>query len=319
MDKYARMQRDLMLMEQNGKVSVPEPASAIVPDEKARLTFAVWGDPQIAYWSAFRSARFLAACRDLANCASPLDALILAGDITETGDASEYRMTAQILNDVCPNAFRHFLCVSGNHDVRLRNYRKQLSVFNDFIRSVPGGIPAGETRHCHGVQIKGYRFLLMGSDRATFEGAYISAKQLDWLDEQLTLCDGKPAFVVNHQTLHDINGLPQTWLGKGKWRGSVGWESDKLRAVLEKHCNVIFITGHLHYGVSAFTYEDHGAFKALSVPTVGVVNHGEETTDTQGYVLSVYDDHILARARIFGEGRYLDADRPNAEIVIPIE
>ena len=82
---------------------------------------------------------------------------------------------------------------------------------------------------------------------------------------------------------------------------------------------MIFLTGHLHYGTSEYAFEDCGAFKALSVPTVGVVNHGDVTADAQGYVLSVYNDHITARARVFGEGRYVDASVPNACIEIPFE
>jgi 3',5'-cyclic AMP phosphodiesterase CpdA len=312
------MARDLQLLRESGKAPEPDAHAPIEVDPDALLTFAVWGDPQIAYWSALRSMRFDAACRDLANMQKPLDALILAGDITETGDADEFRMVGDILNtyDGC---FRHFLCVPGNHDVRLRSYPKQLAVFNGFVRSVSGGIAGDDRRYYHAVRMRGYKFLLMGTDRASFEGAYISPRQLRWLDEQIAAENGKPVFVVNHQTLKGLNGLPVTWLGKGDWRGSVGWDSDKLRAVFEKHRNVIFLTGHLHYGTSRYAYEDCGAFKSLSVPTVGVVNHGDMSDDSQGYVLSVYADHIVARARVFGEGRYVDESVANARIEIPIE
>ena len=287
MDRYAKMQRDLSLLLEGGKAPQPDAHSPIDIDPAAKLTFAVWGDPQIAHWSPLRSMRFDAACRDLANMSRPLDALILAGDITETGSPEEFRMVSSILNTYA-GAFRHFLCVPGNHDVRLRPYQKQLGVFCDFVRSVQGGIAGGDpSRYFHAVRMRGYKFLLMGSDRASFEGAYISARQLRWLDDQIAAENGNPVFVVNHQTLKGLNGLPMTWLGKGRWRGSVGWESDKLRAVFEKHRNVIFLTGHLHYGTSKYAYEDCGAFKALSVPTVGVVNHGEYAADAQGYVFSV--------------------------------
>ncbi len=312
------MTRDFRLLRDNGKASEPDRFAPIEIDPQAKLTFAVWGDPQIAHWSALRSMRLDSACRDLANMSQPLDALILAGDITETGFADELRMVSEILNTYS-GCFRHFLCVPGNHDIRLRSYHKQLAAFNDFIRSVPGGIAGGDSRYFHAVRMRGYKFLLMGSDRATFEGAYIGPRQLHWLDEQIAEEKGKPVFVVNHQTLKGLNGLPLTWLGRGKWRGSVGWDSDKLRAVFEKHRNVIFLTGHLHYGTSAYAYEDCGAFKSLSVPTIGVVNHGDVTDDAQGYVLSVYDDRIVARARVFGEGRYVDGSVPNSTIEIPIE
>lgn len=312
------MLRDFQLLLEAGKAPEPDVHAPVMVDPQANLTFAVWGDPQISHWSALRSMRFDAACRDLANMSEPLDALVLAGDITETGLPEEFRMVSGILNTY-PGIFRHFLCVPGNHDVRMRPYHRQLSEFNAFVRSVNGGIAGNDRHYYHAVRMRGYKFLLMGSDFSTFEGAYISERQLQWLDEQIGAENGKPVFVINHQTLKGLNGLPVTWLGKGKWRGSVGWDSDKLRAVFEKHRNVIFLTGHLHYGTSAYAYEDCGAFKSLSVPTIGVVNHGEVTEDAQGYILSVYDDRILARARFFGEGRYVDASVPNAEIEIPVQ
>lgn len=316
--RYERMVRDFQLLCESGKAPEPDIHAPIEIDPQAELIFAVWGDPQIACWSALRSMRFDSACRDIANMQTPLDALILAGDITETGHADEFRMVSEILNTY-GESFRHILCVPGNHDVRLRSYLKQLSVFNEFVRSIPGGIAGDDSRYFHAVRMRGYKFILMGSDRSTFEGAYISPRQLRWVDEQIASENGKPVFVVNHQTLKGLNGLPMTWLGKGDWRGSVGWESDKLRAVFEKHRNVIFLSGHLHYGTSVYAYEDCGAFKSLSVPTVGVVNHGDVTDDAQGYVLSVYEDRIVARARIFGQGKYVDETVPNARIEIPIE
>ena len=319
MDRFEQMQRDLQKMVECGKVAEPDPSTPIEIDPHSRLTFAVWGDPQIYAMSPVRAGKLLASCRDLSNMAAPLDALVMAGDITENGDESEYRLVSQMLNDVCPDAFRHFLCVPGNHDVRFRNYHKQLSVFNRFVASVPGGIPSGDSRYCHTVRLRGYTFLLMGTDASTFEGAFIGERQLRWLDEELSKANGKPVFIINHQTLRRTNGLPKTWLGKGSWRGSVGWQSDSLREIFERYRNVLYITGHLHYGTSKYTYEDYGAYKALSVPTISVVNHGSYAVHTQGYVLSVYDDHILAKARIFGEGRYVEPERENAQIVIPIE
>ena len=316
MTTFEKMQNALRDMDQNGRVQTPDTESPIIPDPDALLTFAVWGDPQIASWSPLRSARVLSACRDLANMPTPLDALILAGDITEYGMLAEYQTMAKLLRQ-CSGSFRHLICVSGNHDIRLRAYRFQLARFNRFIGAVPGGVVGSCEHYYHKTQINGYTFLCMGSDRAAFEGSYISKQQLDWLDRELEKAmDDKPVFVINHQTLPHLNGLPLTWLGKGDWRGTIGWESEKVQRIFEKYRNIFFITGHLHYGVSQYAFEDCGAFKALSVPTVGVINHGDFTPDAQGYVVSVYPDKIVARARVFGEGKYVPETVPGAYVTV---
>ena len=319
MTTFERMQRALRAAEQSGGVPTPDASSSVSPDPDALLTFAVWGDPQIAAWSPLRSARVLSACRDLRNIQTPLDALILVGDIAENGMLAEYQTMAKLLRQ-CSSGFRNLLCVSGNHDVRLRDYQRQLARFNRFIGAVPGGIVGDESHYYHQTEINGFSFLCMGTDRASFEGAYISRTQLDWLDHALAdaTATGKPVFVLNHQTLPRVNGLPITFLGKGDWRGTLGWESAKVRQIFEKYRNIIFITGHLHYGTSRYSYEDCGAFKALSVPTVGVVNHGDYSPHTQGYVVSVYKDKILARARIFGEGKYVPETLPGAVVEMRI-
>ena len=317
MTTFERMCSDLDLLRESGKVLCPDAETPIEIDPEAKLTFAVWGDPQIASWSALRSARVEAACADLANCPQPLDALILAGDLTENGKPEEFQMLQKLLCDH-HEGFRSLLCVSGNHDIRMRNYYRQRRLIAEFTESVPGGFAGNRKTYYHKVVLNGYTFLLMGSDLATFEAAHIGAKQLAWLDRELTVAEkDSVVFVVNHQTLKNTNGLPDTWLGKGDWRGTIGRQSDDVREIFEKHGNVFFITGHLHYGTCETTFEDHGAFKSLSVPTVGVVNHGSMDTPTQGYVIEVFADRIRLRARIFGEGRYLPSDLPGADVTVP--
>ncbi len=125
--------------------------------------------------------------------------------------------------------------------------------------------------------------------------------------------------MLNHQALAHTNGLPITWLGKGDFRGTVGGQSDRIRAIFEKYKNVYYITGHLHYGTSKYNFEDYGAFKALSVPTVGVINHGDFPADAQGYIVSVYEDKIILRSRVFGEGRYVDPSYPGGYFEVPVD
>lgn len=311
------MHRSFARLQAKGKIAVPDPATPIEIDPDALLTLVCWGDPQISSFSPLRTARFSAACADIANIDGAVDAILLAGDLCEFGAGREFRMLHAALTEISGH-WRRILAVPGNHDLRVRHYHKQMRKFFRFLESLPNSAaPADRLNYYYKAEINGFTFLMLGSDRSTFEAAYLSDAQLQRLDADLTAAEaaGKPVFVMNHQTLKRMNGLPVTWLGKGSWRGSVGRESDKLRAVLEKHRGVVFITGHLHYGVSKYNYEDHGAFKALSLPTVGVLNHGAFSHNSQGYVITVYPDRMVFRARLFGKGQYVDPAVDNAEIV----
>lgn len=300
------------------KKGIPSTEDLIKKDENATLTFAVWGDPQVSFISPLRSARVFSAVEDIKN-GDTLDALVLCGDITEYGAKCEYKMVKRLLDEASNNCEKIF-AVPGNHDIRLRNYKKQVKRFTEFVNSLDFGEKDENDTYYYMRDLNGVRFIMMGSDASTFEAAYISDSQLKRLENDIkTAPKGKPVFVFNHQTLKRTNGLPKTFLGKGKWRGSVGLQSNKLKEILSKYPNVYFVTGHLHYCTSEYTFEDYGNFKALSVPTVGVINHGEFKNMTQGYIISVYDDKVVLRSRVFGEGRYTPKEVPNAYIEVSIK
>lgn len=311
------MQNSFNKLKAGGKVSVPDTNTPITADENALLTFAVFGDPQISSVTCARTSNLYSACCDIENMNGSLDALVMVGDIAEFGAEREYKLVADILKKVRHKA-KNIICVSGNHDVRIRNYTKQLVKFKGFVSSVKNGVTWNGAHYYFSKEINGYKFIVMGTDGNTFEDSYISDRQLSWLEGEIASSQDKPVFVFNHQPLKNTNGLPVTWIGKGDWRGSVGDQSDKIRAVFEKYNNVFFITGHLHFGTCKHSYEDCGKFKALSVPSVGPVNHGECSTLSQGYVISVYQDKVVMRARAFGEGRYFGEDIENSLVEVKI-
>lgn len=315
---YGRMEKALSALSSSSNALSPDSATPIEEiDDEAKLKIILWGDPQLSCISPLRSARVFAACKDLQNSHSVFDALVLLGDIAESGSWCEYRFMQKLLSPVAEK-FKYIFAVPGNHDIRIRNFKKQAQRFASFLRSIENGRPCPDGRYWFSESVNGYKFIMLGADRAAFEGSYISPAQLEWLNNELDSekNSGKPVFVFNHQPLKRTNGLPVTFLGKGKWRGSVGNESNKILEIFKKYNNVIYITGHLHYCTSQYTYEDCGSFKAISVPTIGVVNHGAFSKFTQGYILTVFDDKIVAKSRVFGEGKYVDKSVPNAEFTI---
>lgn len=319
MYNYKKMAKVLCERERNGEIQIPDKETPIEIDKNANLTFVVFGDPQVSNYMYARQCCFYSACLDIGNMKEPLDALILAGDIAENGMQCEYDTVSRILSGISGN-FTNFLACPGNHDVRLRPYRKQLRRFTSFVNSIDSEIASPTDSYSFSCEMNGYKFIVMGTDFSTFEGSYISKKQLMWLEREIasTQGTGKPVFVINHQALKRTHGLPDVWQGIGNWRGSIGWQSNKVRAVFEKFDNVIFITGHLHFGTYENTYQDCGKFKSISVQTVSANNHGKTNDLSQGMVFSVYDDRVVVRARKFGAGKYYDENTPNYKIEIKV-
>lgn len=313
---YKKMVKGLARVLDGGSIPMPDGREPIIADSDADLNIIAWGDPQISALSPLRSARTYSACRDIEKAQGNFDALILAGDVSEYGAWCEYRMAAKLINSIADKC-GSIIAVTGNHDIRIRGYKKQVKRFNDFLGLIKNGLQHGEEHYYFSHTINGYKFIMLGADRNAFEASYISEKQLDWLDKELSEAeDGKPVFVINHQTLKNTNGLPESWMGMGSWRGTVGKQSDRIREIFERHSGIIFITGHLHYGISSFSYEDYGSYKALALPTVGVLNHGKNSKLGQGYVITVKGNEITARGRCFCEGRYYSRETESSCIEI---
>ncbi len=97
----------------------------------------------------------------------------------------------------------------------------------------------------------------------------------------------------------------------GTKAGSVGPQNDRLRALLGSFRNVFLITGHLHRGFNAFTYEMHDGIRCVSIPALGLRNKDSVYAQTGlGFWLEVYADRVRFRARDFAQGAFLpEADK----------
>ena len=292
----------------------------IVFDPAARLNLVFWGDPQVTNLAhPDRTANFMAACESVRDAEDRADALLVAGDVAEFGREADYRIAAAGLRIAAENTDT-ILCASGNHDVRIRPYRRQLCRFRAFLCDVPHAAQTPYDRYYAAYSVNGYPFIVMGADRNSFESAWISRAQLAFIEEELKKAQaaGLPAFVINHQPLKKTNGLPLTWGGRGDWRGGVGLQSDALRDILTSHGTVFYLTGHLHYCVSEYNVQSSGRLHMISAPSVGCENHGPRPAGGQGFVLSLYNDRLSGMAYDFVNARPMDESVPNARFTLPL-
>ncbi len=291
-------------------VSASAKTDVIKPlDEKnVKLHFAAWGDPQVSNYLTERRPYLQTSAADIRNNKTKkLDALVLAGDITENCVPEEWDWVYEDINGI---GVKNYINATGNHDIRIHEYKTAKASFVNFTNKLNknAGSKLRIKKLNYSYTIKGYKFIVLGSDSVLLEEADLSAKQLKWLNKELKSAYKKnhPAFVIAHQPLKDTHGLPDTWGTPIKSAGSIGKQSDKLKKILNKYPNTILITGHLHTGFGKYTYEKIGNFHSVNLPSLGVDNKdGDDNDHGIGYLVEVYDGKVLFRARNFDKGVYV--------------
>ena len=227
---------------------------------------------------------------------SRVDAVVMAGDITNAGHIKEYRLLKRLFT-VYGNA-RKVIPQFGNHDCRgvsiYPYYHEAEQLFEDFCRF------CGKEIHApyYLTTVNGYYFIVMGTDKLLQNTMYISPEQLEWLDRALALAStsGKPIFVVNHQAPNSRNGIPEKWANEG----GIGEQSEAVEKILAKYAAkniILFISGHLHK-LDAKNFEKAGEnLYFLNLPSF-------EYDKGQGVVMDVYEDSIELSLRSFLSGVY---------------
>lgn len=275
-----------------------------------KLTFAAIADPQVSNYMLKRYPVFQESMMDMHAGKDALDAVIVAGDIVENGLAEEY----QLVYDGLSGLGCRYILNAGNHDIRLRLYNQSKERFCAFSNALNNDESMNSFYFSE--VVNGYRFIVMGSEKSTFEEAYFSDDQLKWLDDELKKDETKPTFVIFHQPLKFTHGLPDTWNSPIDSAGSVGDQSDQVKDILTKHRNVILITGHLHTGFGKYTYETIGDLQMINLPSLCIENKdGEYNGPGIGYIVEVYDKEVVFRARDFSKGEWVSSQ----DITIPIK
>lgn len=298
----------------SGPMVPPSTENPIKPLDaaNANLVFAALADPQISNYMFGRYEVFEGAMMDL-HASERMDAVLLAGDIAENGLAEEYQLVYDGLAGIegC-----RYICSTGNHDIRLRAFGQSMDRFYAFANALNNNENPIDTPYYSEV-VNGYKFIVIGSEKSVFEEAYISETQLEWLESEIAGENGKPVFIITHQPLKLTHNLPETWgSGNNVNAGTIGDSSDAIAAIISKYDNVMFITGHLHTGFGEATYETMGKAHLINLPSLTIENKdGDYNIPGLGYIVEVYDEEIIFRARNLQTGEWLTDCDITIEIV----
>lgn len=269
--------------------------------EECKLSFVALADTHVRD-TKINNFYLESGLQDMANTEEEFDALVIAGDLSEFGDSYSYNVLWEKL-EASLFADKPILLATGNHDIRLA-YEKQTRMIMD---------KAGEyldmviEKPYYSYDVEGYTFIVLGSDAWQLEKAVISDEQLAFLDSELArgTQEGKPVFVICHQSLSETHGLPEVWEN-----GDLGEDSAEVREILTKYQNVFYISGHLHDGVyenSLEIFDEEKGVYSINLPAYGRENdYGKYLQPGLGAFVEVYEDSVVFTARDFREGEELE-------------
>lgn len=306
-----------------GGVSTPSTnqlLTNIAPDTV--IDFVLTGDTQVCDYMPAREAALIALAEDINNSDIELDAFMIVGDIAENGMLEEFDRVYSHIKDF---NVKNYIMVTGNHDIRLRSIDQAKERFLGFMNSLNAEENAQNDIYFK-YMVDDYTFLVMGSEEANFEDAFISDAQLQWLNIELknATATGKPVFVLCHYPLAEAHGLPNTWGSANSddvygqlpdyvapedpdYTGSIGKQSQEVYDIITKYQNVIFITGHLHTGFGKNSYQvidKENNVIGINVPSVGIDNKdGAYNNPGTGYFVEVTPDAVYFHARDFALGK----------------
>lgn len=295
--------------------------------DDVNIDFVLTGDTQVCDYLPEREANLISFSEDMMNSQIDLDAFLIVGDIAENGMQQEYdRITGHIAGW---NVANYIMC-TGNHDIRLRDFEQSKERFLNFMNGFNSAENAKDNVYFK-YEVNGYTFLSIASDEMRFEEAHFSNAQLQWLNIELKNAtkEGKPVFVLCHQSLAESHGLPDTWgsanSGAGDetlptyerkddydFTGSIGEQSNDVYDIISKYENVFFLTGHLHTGFGKFTYQtidEKNNVQGVNVPSVGINNKdGVYNNPGTGLLVEVTDSQVIFYARDFANGKFLTTE-----------
>ena len=289
----------------------------IAPDtaldaHNCKLNFAAISDlhidteENIKYQSDFTDMIYAAIMPGFKEFDQKLDAIVVAGDITNHSYISQWQKAESILtsSDYADN----IILAAGNHDictVKDQGVTAQ-DLFKEYNKKITG---RDIDKLYYSTEVNGYTFIVLCSEAETVDG-YFTDTQIDWLKTELEEASKKnlPIFVISHWPLNQTHGLPESFGDEDydEMTGGMGENSNKIEAILKGYDNVFLFSGHIHTTFSNAETEEElvyrsiesdGSFHSINLPRVSFLSKNGYHWLGAGYNVEVYEDKVVLRAR----------------------
>ncbi len=188
-----------------------------------------------------------------------LDAVLIAGDLTNDGTKTEFDKFWNALGGSMREGTRFVGVVAKNHD----GYKMKRTELRDYFTDLTGA-----DADFHAV-INGYHFI--GLSASKNDAQHYDASQLVWLKQQLDAAvkedPNRPVFVTHHE---HVRG---TVYGSSLYEG---WGVPYFTAILRQYPQVVDFSGHSHYPLNDPRSLWQGKFTAVGT---GAITYSEFTID----------------------------------------
>ncbi|MEK8131445.1 metallophosphoesterase [Paenibacillus filicis] len=305
-----------------------EPAFAPVPPDQTPaasdqplLSFFLLSDLHISVADTTIGDKLHLALKDVSKFESPVDTIVIGGDVTDFGRDLEYKQLRKILDTYkLPPIYANM----GNHDY----YDVWLTDRGAFsTETVPNGKTDAMCRDRFmkffgykekpytDVWLKDVHLILLSQELYVQEkpdvgeGAWYSDEQLAWFEDKMKAhADGKPAFIFIHQP------LPSPGTDGGTHRLI---RAKRFREILQPYRNAFVFSGHTHRN---FLSEDHynkeNTFHWFTNASVGKTRPGPDGgAGVQGMYVQIYPHQVVVKGREFTDRSWIEG----SEWTIPVK
>lgn len=289
--------------------------------EACHLNLALISDTHIDYREYLLQAMLAGGMSGLGLAQSEIDALVVAGDITNYGDKKSVERFYKIVDKY--SLINALVVASGNHEIGHNEgfTQEEAREYNiNFYNQYSG---QNIEKIYYSVDVNGYKMIVLGDEGDdTWDDPIFTQEQMDFLDQELSLGTAMnvPCFVICHWPIKGVNGERTVWKN-----GALTRCNDMVTEVLNNYQNknVFFISGHLHQGIKSVEFADMIGFNNIetknginyiNLPTYGLVSMFGIPWGGIGMMLEVYEDEVVVRPRNFVTGRWYDS----AEVIIPL-
>ncbi len=273
-------------------------------------SFAVISDTHLTEANGRREVLEI-GLEDMSKAKDKLDALVICGDITDHGYDSMWESFTLAMSRYDTSA--NDIMVIGNHDTWGSD---DVAVTKaNFIKYNKLATGRDISEVYYSTEINGYPAIILGSE-GDHTYATVSDEQIEWFADEMEKASrtDKPVFIFFHQPINDTHGLPYTWEMKKDdepGTGGIGDASDRILEIIKKYDNVFYISGHIHAGFSTeddktvySSVERYDGYTLINSPCYMYSDflRGGNFLNGTGYVVEVYENEVIFRARNFISG-----------------